>query len=39
MPEARRKIIEMKTKCNTNLKTILTTQQYADVISICKSVR
>jgi len=39
MLETRRKIIEMKTKCNANLKTILTTQQYADVISIYKSVR
>ena len=39
MLETRKQIIAMKTKCNANLKTILTKKQYADVITIYNSVR
>ena len=39
MLETRKTIIAMKTKCNANLKTILTKKQYANVITIYKSVR
>lgn len=39
MIETRKQIIDMKTKCNANLKTILTKKQYADVITIYRSVR
>lgn len=35
----RKKIIMMKTKCRQELKRILTEKQYADVITIYKSVR
>jgi len=39
MLETRKKIIEMKAKCNANLKTILTPKQYKQVVMIYKSVR
>jgi len=39
MLETRKQIIAMKTKCNANLKTILTKKQYANVITIYRSVR
>ncbi|PHS42349.1 MAG: hypothetical protein COB07_01005 [Sulfurovum sp.] len=39
MLETRKQIIAMKTKCNATLKTILTKKQYADVITIYRSVR
>ena len=39
MLETRKEIIAMKTKCNANLKTILSKKQYAQVITIYRSVR
>ncbi len=39
MLETRKNIIAMKTKCRTTLKGILTPKQYADVITIYKSVQ
>ena len=39
MLETRKNIIAMKTKCRNTLKGILTEKQYANVISIYKSVR
>jgi len=39
MLETRKTIIVMKAKCNANLKTILTPKQYAQVVSIYRSVR
>lgn len=39
MLETRKQIIGMKAKCNANLKTILTKKQYADVVTIYRSVR
>ena len=39
MIETRKNIIAMKTKCRSTLKGILTPEQYANVISIYKSVR
>ena len=39
MLETRKNIIMMKTNCNANLKTILTKNQYANVIKIYRSVR
>jgi len=39
MLETRKKIIAMKTKCRTMLKSTLTPKQYADVITIYRSVR
>lgn len=39
MLETRKQIIAMKTRCNANLKTILTKKQYTDVITIYRSVR
>ena len=39
MLETRKAIIAMKAKCNANLKTILTKEQYAHVVTIYRSVR
>ena len=39
MLETRKEIIAMKARCKTNLKTILTEKQYADVVKIYRSVR
>ena len=39
MLETRKKIIEMKARCNANLKTILTKKQYQQVVNIYRSVR
>jgi len=39
MLETRKQIIDMKAKCNTNLKTILTPKQYKQVVTIYRSVR
>ena len=39
MLETRKEIIAMKTACKSNLKTILTEKQFADVIKIYRSVR
>ena len=39
MLETRKTIIAMKAKCNANLKTILTPKQYAQVVTIYRSVR
>lgn len=39
MLETRKKIIEMKANCNTNLKSILTKKQYQQVVNIYRSVR
>ena len=39
MLETRKKIIEMKAKCNTNLKSILTKKQYQQVVNIYRSVQ
>ena len=39
MLETRKKIIEMKANCLANLKTILTKEQYQNVVNIYRSVR
>ncbi len=39
MLETRKMIIAMKARCNANLKTILTKKQYAQVVTIYRSVR
>jgi Spy/CpxP family protein refolding chaperone len=39
MLETRKKIIEMKANCNTNLKSILTKKQYQQVVTIYRSVQ
>lgn len=39
MLETRKKIIEMKANCLANLKTILTKEQYQNVVTIYRSVR
>lgn len=39
MLETRKQIIEMKTKCRAHLRTVLTKEQYANVIKIYRSVR
>ncbi len=39
MLETRKTIIAMKSRCNANLKTILTKKQYAQVVTIYRSVR
>ncbi|CAA6810826.1 MAG: Unknown protein [uncultured Sulfurovum sp.] len=39
MLETRKQIIAMKTKCRTNMKSILTKEQYDKVVNIYRSVR
>ena len=39
MLETRKKIIEMKANCLASLKTILTKEQYQNVVKIYRSVR